>query len=405
MGFASSSSVQVGYIKEAAFGVTPTTGNYKKLRVTGESLDYAITKEASEELNSSRAVSSMIPVNAAASGGVDSEISYKEYDDLFESVLQSTYTVYGTAGVGTTFSATFTADTIEAAVAPVTTSAFTTLKKGQFFRLVAPTHANDGKICRVSLTTAPTATVITLEASTPLAVGGPIANTLLQTSRLTNGATQSSFTIERQSADIGEYWAYTGMTPSTMEVSISSGARSTLNFNFMGKKAVRGTVTNLPGVPVESAAYDIHSGSTGPVCLIWVDGQPLVGTSVQSVSLSYDNALRSQEAICELGAVGIGSGTINLTGSMEVYFANGDLFDKFASNTNIAVTISTLDNSGNGYIYTVPKANLNNVKTNAGGKDTDMMLSVEFTGLRDLANADATLRQVLFIDRVGAAVA
>lgn len=405
MGFASSSSVQVGIIKEVTFGVIPVAGNYKKLRVTGESLDYSITKEASEELSSSRAVSSMIPVTAAASGGLNTEVSYKEYDEIIAAVLQSSYAIYGALGEGTTFTATFTATTLTAAVAPTTTSAFTTLKPGQFFRLKAPTHANDGKVFRNSLTVAATATVITVDPSTPLTTGTSIANCALQTSRLTNGATQSSFTIERQSSDITEYWAYSGMTPSSMEVSISSGARSTMSFNFMGKKAVRNTATHLPGTAVESYGYDIHSGSTGPVCLIWVDGAPLVGTFVKSVSLNYDNALRSQEAICELGAVGIGSGTINASGSLEVYFANGALFDKFASNTNIAVTFSTLDNAGNGYIYTLPKVNIGSIKTNAGGKDTDMMLSIEFTGLRDLANADASLRQVLFVDRVGVAVA
>jgi hypothetical protein len=177
-----------------------------------------------------------------------------------------------------------------------------------------------------------------------------------------------------------------------------------MSFNFMGKKASRNTATNLPGTAVESYAYDIHSGSTGPACYIWVDGAPLVGTFVQSANLSYDNALRSQEAICELGAVGIGSGTVSLTGTLEVYFANGALFDKFQKNENISFTISTLDDAGNGYVITIPKANLSSLTTSAGGKDQDMMLSIEVTGLRDLANADPALRQLVFIDRVGAAI-
>jgi hypothetical protein len=177
-----------------------------------------------------------------------------------------------------------------------------------------------------------------------------------------------------------------------------------MSFNFMGKNASRSTVTNLPGTAVESQAYDIHSGSTGPACYIWVDGAPLVGTFVQSVSLNYDNSLRSQEAVCELGAIGIGSGTVALTGTLEVYFANGDLFDKFKSNQNVSFTVSTLDDAGNGYIITIPKANLSSLSTSAGGKDQDMMLSIEITGLRDLGNADPALRQLMFIDRVGAAV-
>ena len=114
--------------------------------------------------------------------------------------------------------------------------------------------------------------------------------------------------------------------------------------------------------------------------------------------------MRSQEAVCELGAVGIGSGTVELTGSLEVYFANGALFDKFQNNENIEFVLSTLDNAGNGYVITIPKANLSSLSTSAGGLDQDMVLSIEIEGLRDLANTDPTLRQIIFIDRVGAAV-
>lgn len=404
MPIASSSLEQLAYIQETTFGVTPTTGSYRRLRMTGESLSFEISKEASEEINSTRSVSSMIPVSASAGGGTEHEISYAEYDPFVAAVLQNSFVAHGTNGVGATFTATFTATTITAAAAPTGSSAFTTLARGQFFRLVAPGNANNGKIFRVSQTTAPTATVITVEASTPLAVGSAIANCTISTSRLTNGTTQRSFSIERQNPDIGEYWLYKGQTPSSMDINIASGSRSTLSFTFMGKTATRATATQLPGTAIESQTYDIHSGSTGPACFIWVDGAPLAGTFVQSASLTYDNALRSQEAICELGAVGIGSGTISLTGTLEVYFANGDLFDKFKSNTNISFVVSTLDDAGNGYIISIPKASISSIDTSASGKDQDMILSIEIMALRDVANADPALRQVVFIDRVGAAV-
>lgn len=403
MPFASSSVEQIGYIQESTFGVVPTTGSYKKLRITGESLDYTIEKQASEEINNTRTISSVAPVSASASGSLDAEVSYLEYDPLISAVLQSSFVEFGTKGVGATFTATFTTNTITASVATTGTSLFTLLQKGQFFRLVAPSSPNDGKICRVSLTTAPTATVITLESSTPLVVGTSIANCLVQTSRLTNGTTQRSFSIERQNADISEYWVYSGMTAGSLELKVSSGSRSTLTFGFMGKLGDRATVTNLPGVPSESQTFDIHSSATGPACYIWVDNAPLAGTFVKSATIKYDNPLRSQGAVCSIGAVGIGTGTASLTGTLEVYFANGALFDKFESNQNISFTLSTLDNAGNGYVITVPKASLIALKTQAGGKDQDMILSIEFMGLRDNTNTDSTLRQLVFIDRVGQA--
>ena len=407
MPLGNSSLVNVAIIKETTFGVIPVSAApnaAKFLRVTGESLDYTINKEASEEINSNRTVASMIPLSGSASGALESEVSYLEYDQILESTLQSAFAAFGTNGVSTAFTGTFTATTITATVAPTGTSAFTTLKKGQFFRVNGSGTANDGKVLRASLVTAPTTTVITLDASTPAVVASGSATTTISTSRLVNGNTQSSFTIERQSPDVGEYWAYTGMTPSSLDVNISAGARSTLSFNFMGKGLTRKTgSTNMPGTIAASKGYEIHSGVSGPSCLIWVDGAPLVGTYAQSLTFTYDNTLREQTAICNLDAIGMGSGTIAATGTMEIYFNSGALYDKFATNTNVAVTFSTLDNDGNGYIVTLPKVNFSKVSTAAGGKDSDMMLSLEFTALDDRGNADATLRNLIQIDRVGVA--
>lgn len=404
MALASSSSVQVRYIKEATFGVTPVSGNGVNLRVTGETLDFTVTKETSKEINATRTVSSTIPTTASASGGITAELSYNEYDPLLESVLQSAFVVYGTNGVGSTFTADFTATTITAASAPTGANAFTGLQKGQWFRLVAPSHANDGKIVRVSTVTAPTSTVITLDANTPLSTGTGITLCTVGTSRLTHGTTQTSFTIERNNVDIAQFMAYAGMTPSKVAINIASGSLTSLNFTFMGKSASSNTATFLPGTPVASKAYDIHSGVSGATNAVWLDNVPITGTYVKSCAIDFDNTLRSQEAIGTLGSVAIGSGTIKCTAKLEVYFADSALFTKFKNNTNISLIFSSTDSAGNGYIITLPKAAMSSYKVNAGSKDQDMMLSIDVEILNDNANATAALRQAIFFDRVGAAV-
>jgi hypothetical protein len=159
----------------------------------------------------------------------------------------------------------------------------------------------------------------------------------------------------------------------------------------------------MPGTPIPSYTSDIHSGVSGSSCALWEGGAPITGTFVKSVQLTFDNALRSQEAICSLGAVGIGSGTINLTGTLSVYFADGTLFDKFKANTNSSIIFSSLDTAGNGYVFSIPVANISSWKVGAGSKDQDMMVDLNFTGLRDASNADATLQKAIFIDSVGTA--
>lgn len=407
MPLASSSLVELAYDPEVTYGVIPTTGGHFKLRFTGESLNYEISKEVSAEINSSRTVSSKVPVSASTSGDIETEMSYKEYDPFIEAALQSTFTTFGVNGVGAAFICTaFTATTITASVATSGASIFTNLKPGQFFRLTAPGNPNDGKILKVHMTTAPTSTVLTVDASTPLTAGGTnVAGCTVSTSRLTNGATQKSFCIERRATDIGEFWCYSGQVVGSWDINMASDSLTTQTFSFTGRKAQRNVATHLPGTATESSAYDIHSSATGPVCLLWVDGAPLANTFVQSFSLSYDNGAEAQMAMCGIGAVGVRSNTVSATGSMSVYFASGTLFDKFTSNTNIALTVSTLDASGNGYVITLPKVNISAVGgANAPSKDQDMILDIEFEALRDLGNANALLRQLIFVDRVGAAV-
>jgi hypothetical protein len=400
-------------MKEVTFGVIPGSGNPKNLRITGETLDFTVSKEQSKEINSTRTITSVVPVTAAASGGVSGEVSYQEWDELMAATLQSSYVVYGTsgvAGVASTFA--YTATTITNSVTALSTTDLWTGNAvspvlGQWFQVQHPGNANDKKLFRISTSVAPTATVITLDASTPATVVSATAGGRIATSRLTHGIAQSSFTLERNNADIGRFMAYRGMTPSKMSVGVSSGSLSTISFDFMGKDATiaasDGITTQLPGTAVASYSYDIHSGVTGASCVLWEGGLPITGTFVKSISMDFDNTLRSQEAICTLGAISIGSGTISISGSMSVYFADLALFTKFKNNTNSSIIFSSIDTAGNGYVFTIPVANISTWKTNASGKDTDMMVDIQFIGLRDAANAVPALQKAIFIDRIGVA--
>lgn len=402
MALASTSLVNVRAILESTFGETPVAGNPTVLRITGESLSYDISKKTSDQINSTRTVSSMVATNATVTGGITQEIHYAGIDPFMESTLQSTFTEFGTSGVGAATSTSSITTTEITAAAPTSgANIFTALKKGQWFRITSA-GANNGKILRVSTTTAPTTTVITLDANTPAAASTG-ESIQIQASRLTHGTTQTSWTIEKEANDIGVFLAFKGCTPSKMSMKIASGSLSTVSFDFMGKSALEDTATMLPGTPVAAPTYDIHSGVSGATNAVWMDGVPLSGTYVKSVSLDFDNALRSQEAIGTLGAVAIGSGTIQCKASVEIYFANKDLFTKYRSNTYSSLIFATTDSSGNGYMVTLPVVNIDSWKSNAGGKDQDQMISMSLTALSDDSNADATLRKCIFIDRIGVA--
>lgn len=399
MGLADTSRAQLRYIDEgASFAVIPNTGNAIDLRMTGESLDHQIQKETSKEIRADRQTSDLIVVGAGASGGVNFELSYAEYDAFLAAALMGSWSVYGTKGVGATFTATFTATTITASAAPTGTSAFTGLSKGQWFKLTAPTHANDGKFFKVSEVTAPTGTVVTVDAATPLAVGTSIANCTIATSRLANGTTMKSFSMEKEFSDIGQFFAYRGMTVSQLSMGLQSGQIVNGSFSFIGKDSVRGSSTQLPGTAVASQEYEPMNAVSG-VGDILENGSAITGTFVKDLSLALDNKLRSRDAVGNLGPVSIGAGTLALTGTLDVYLADGTLYDKFTNNTSTSISFRVVDPSGNGYVVTLPAVRYGDAKVNAGGMDQDAMISLPFTAIRDVSHL-----KTIFIDRVGVAV-
>ena len=404
MALASTSRVQLSYIEEADFGVTPTVGTVRKLRITGESLNFTVNKQTSAEINDSRSSSSMIPTSAESAGGVQAEMQFAEYDRFIEATLQGDFVGIGGTGVSSVFEATILVDSITASVAPTGNSAFTILQPGQWFTLDGTGTANDGKLLRVSKVTAPTATVITLDPGTPAIAGGPYAATTILTARLSNGVNQPSFTLQREIGDVGEFFTFRGMTASSMSLNIASGELSSVEFNFMGRDSEQDNASLLPATVVDSQAYQIMSGVSGTTCALWAKGAPLAGTFINSISFSYDNSLRQQTALCALGAIGIGAGQINCTADIEVYFATGATFYReLLDNSNIEIAFTSYDAEGNGYIFTMPAANVSTYTVNAsGGSDSDLMASITLTALRDAANTNPALRKVIFIDRVGA---
>lgn len=398
---ASSSSGILRYTEELSFGEIPVLGDHKRLPFTGESITYTIDKTSSEEINPNRGVSDMVPTTASASGGVNVEFKFKEYDDFIEAALQGTWKKADETP-------------IEIVVTPTkitTTGAFPVSKlvPGQFFGLKAAQGAkNFRKLFRISTAAgAITATQILLDAATP-GVAETLANSFVITSRLRNGATQRSFVIEKEFADVGVFRAYTGMNVSSMSLNAAQGALTTGEFQFMGRGAEKKKdTTSLPGTEMLPTDNRVMTGMTGTICAVWLDGAPLVGTALSSLALSYDNNLRQQNAMCSggasgiAGAIGIGNGNITTTMSTEMYFSSEDvMYDEFVENRNVEFVMTAFDSVGNGYVITYPKANISSHEVTISGNNQDVMANVELTGLQLVSTNPELNGAVLLIDKI-----
>lgn len=392
---ASSSRAQVRYIEESLFGVTPNTGTPRNLRVTGESLDYAIQTTTSEEIRADRMTTDLVVVGAGASGGLNFELSYNEFDALFAAVLQGTWLTAGANGEQT-ITATFAspANTITAS----TGTPFTNIVAGQFIKISGAVNAANNGYFRVLTKTS--ATVLVLDRN--LTAETSTANVKVSASRLVNGTTQRSYSIEKRFADVDQNFVYRGMTASRMSMSFQSGSLVTGSFEFMGKDSERRTTTSfLPGAPAASQTGTVMNAVAG-VGTILENGVALnTSTFISSLSLDIDNSLRGQTAIGVLGNAGIGSGSLKVTGSMEVYFADGTLYDKLVNNTDSSLVWTVFDKadgSGGGYALNIPKLKFTEGRVQAGAINQDIMVSMGFEGIMSPA-----LNAQMIVDRFGPA--
>ena len=282
-------------------------------------------------------------------------------------------------------------------VAPTGADAFTNLAVGQFFLLKAPSDAANLAVLRVA---SRTTTVITVSSVTPIPGSGSraVAGSSISSSRLFNGTTQRSFSMERAALDVNQFFMYRGMNANKMSLSMASGAFVNGSFDFMGKDSLRTAVTGLPGTPIAQTNFDIINARTG-VGNILENGAALANTFIKSLKLDIGNTLRGQDAIGTLGYVGVVPGTLEVTGELEVYLADGAMYDKFVNNTASSLIWTMKDAAGNGYAMTLPKVYYSDSKVMAGSKDQDMMLSMPFTAILDSVTGKAVI-----MDRFGVAV-
>lgn len=392
MAYASTAFGQLRYIPEATPGVTPATGTGIDLRTTNPTAKAQVESIKSNEINATRMVKSSTNVDLNVDGGFDFELSRGEYDPFLAGVLCGTWEHYGSAGLGDPVEITTTASTITASAATAGASDFSTLGTNRWFKLVPPAAASASMKAyfndlwlKTHETTAPTSTEITLSALTPLAGVGllapGVAGFKLSSSTVINGQDKPSFTLEWDQTDIGQFLHYTGMRPNTLSLEFAVGSIITGSFNFMGQGHDITQASILPkdaGDWIASQDGEVMNSVTD-MGMIAVGGQNLLagGTSfIRNISLEISNNLRGQKALGVFGNAGVGYGEFAVSGSMEVYFQDEDLYKQALEGTNTTLAFGVADFTGAGYLIELDKIRFNNASMNPGGKDGDMMVSL-----------------------------
>lgn len=391
MTLASTSKTQLSYIEESTFGETPAAGTPSNLRMTGETLSYDIQTEVSAEINATRQITDAVQVAASAQGGVNFELNYREYDPFLEALLSSTYsTAFGTDGVESL------TVTIVAAAGTITddgVDGFAGLVAGQWFSIATGPNAGVYRIGSM------TDDQLTVDTDTPLTQDETSVTLSFSSSRLALGtAALRSFSLQKYFSDVTQYFIYRGMSPSKLDLSFETGSMLTGSFDFMGANSARAATDFMPAAADASQSFGVMNAVSG-VGTILLDDDVIAGTYIKSAKISVDGKLRGQTAIGHLGNVGLGVGTFEIGGELEMYLADGSIYDTALADTLVSLQLPTMDVSHNGYAFIFGNCKLGVPKVQATGKDNDVMLSVPFSAVAP----DTSTDKMLIIDRYGAA--
>lgn len=379
-----SDRMQLAAVRETTFGELVTVSDLQILRHTGESLRQETNTVSSSEIRDDRQVSDVIRTNLNAAGDINLEVSYGAYDDFLEAGLMSAaWSTPVTIGPITTLSTSDVDNSINDSG-----DGLATIVANQWVKVSGfTTEANNGYFKVVSVASGK----IVVSGGTLVTEVAGDSVTIAMGAQVVNGTTGVSYNIEKQFADLSnEFAILTGMTIDTFSLDIASDQILTGSFGFLGKQEV--SAASSSGTGYTAATTDDVMNAVDDVTSI-LENQASFDTV--SMSLQLQNNLRSRLQVGSLGAISIGNGTVDLTGTLQAYFESKTTMDKYRNMTATSLTIAIEDGDGNGYVIDMPRVKFTSGQQVAGGQSQDIIADLGFTAYMH-ATEEVTIRIARF---------
>ncbi len=202
---------------------------------------------------------------------------------------------------------------------------------------------------------------------------------------LTNGIDLKSFTIQKhiQDSTTPTFINFVGSCINTMNLSFDVGSPLTGAFGIMALNAAV-TESQFANATVIAAPTTDVMNSVTNVVEIKEDG--VVSTNeFKSISLNLNNNIRAQDAIGSLSHIGLVLGQVELSGSINIYFEDKTMLDRYIANSSFSISFKVEDAAGNSYTFLLPKVKFQSGQVVSGGLDTDIMFEGSWAAIYDSA--------------------
>ena len=204
------------------------------------------------------------------------------------------------------------------------------------------------------------------------------------------GDTRQSVSIEK-ATDNGAYFLYKGMVVNSFSIeSSASDAATNISFELLGLSETSGT-SSASASPYTSIVDSLPFTSCGGVLL--EGGQPLA--QVSSISVNVDNGINPEYYWGNCDAGDLVTGRAEVTGTLEVFFNDLVLYNKFKNGTATSLQFTLTNGAAGGnktFTFTMPNIRYTASDLPSSSGDESMILSLEFRALYSVATNSSGLK-------------
>ena len=193
------------------------------------------------------------------------------------------------------------------------------------------------------------------------------------------GTTPKFFSIEDYAADIDQARLFTGMTVSSMAVSLAPNQMVTTTFGMVGKNMTISGTEKTQDAASGAAPFDAYSGDLA----IGNVGNSSAVAIVTGLDFTLTNSFAPTFVIGDDSAPSLEYGQAVVEGTMTAYFEDASLINRFLNEVESELVVSVDDPTGlNAYTFTFPKIKINSADVGVDGP-TSRMISLSFVALYD----------------------
>ncbi len=390
-----SNRVQVSYLREDNWGVTPSA-DFQAFPITGGSFPQGQETVRSATLRSDAQLGASKRVGLSPTASYDFEFTAQVYDEFIRQVIRADADWSTDVDIGPAADIQFQAS---GNIITSTTGHFDEVQVGQWIRVsgaIVSDGANNGW-WRVTTV----ADIYNIVVAGGSLVDETPAATVIRGSQVLNGSALHSVSLQEHYLDLTARWRIMrGCRPNAFSLEQTEGGIITGSVAFDGRQreqaAAGGGTGAVTGAPDKDVASEVDGFDS-----VWID-DTVVSVDVFTLSMAIATGNRPRKGLGSLPRTAMGMNSPEITGAIEMFLSDdswtydADLgaFNKF----RLAFAVDM--QNGDHYLFDLPQVVLTDEPATNPGLDSDMMFNPSFQAEPGGAYGATALEKTIQVCRV-----